>query len=246
MFGHPFEEVGPLALRRGADGLPVEYTHSLDADVERNKYGNGPFCTFQLSNAPSVSGVYVLVVAGEAKYVGECRNLQTRMGPGGYGDIAARNCHRDGQATNCRINNLVLQSVKGGADVVVWFLRTPEHRGVEAAILARDTPPWNRARGRSVNVLEGPTPAATPIKATAPFERVLAETLREAEVAGKRSLQVRAGDLHRQAGGQQRVPSCCNAMRKAMLPGDRVIQSPPKGSGTTLTVEYGLPRPPQS
>ncbi len=54
------------------------------------------------------------------------------------------------------------------------------------------------------------------------------------------------GELHRAVGGypgpSHKVPVCCRAMRSAMENGDREIESPPSGSGASLTVEYRLPQ----
>jgi hypothetical protein len=38
------------------------------------------------------------------------------------------------------------------------------------------------------------------------------------------------------------MPQCCRAMRVAMSDGDVVIESPPKGTGANLVIEYHLPR----
>lgn len=59
-------------------------------------------------------------------------------------------------------------------------------------------------------------------------------------------VDVRAGELHKLVGGyhgnNHRMPACCQVMRNAMLPGDKVVDEPPSGKGARLTVRYLLPR----
>ena len=59
-------------------------------------------------------------------------------------------------------------------------------------------------------------------------------------------VDVTSGKLHRLVGGypsrNHKMPSCCNAMTKAMQSGDTILAKPPKGRGATLTIRYLLPR----
>ena len=78
------------------------------------------------------------------------------------------------------------------------------------------------------------------------FRREVANRLREAELKGATELAINAGQMHRKLGGYPSkahvMPVCCNAMRDAMSAGDRVVQTPPKGRGASLTISYTLPR----
>src|SRR5438128_814836 len=100
--GFEFRYEGVLALKTRPTGTIVEYSHRLPEDVRANRYAAGPFCAFSPSGASSEAGVYAIVVGDEVKYIGECIDLNRRFGPNGYGYIAARKCHADGQATNCK------------------------------------------------------------------------------------------------------------------------------------------------
>jgi hypothetical protein len=51
-----------------------------------NRYGTGPFCKFKVTNPMRASGVYVLVVGEELRYVGESADLSARFNMG-YGNI---------------------------------------------------------------------------------------------------------------------------------------------------------------
>src|SRR3990172_6861918 len=112
--GYKFRFVGVIEPVSDRAGKIVEYVHDLPAGVRPNRYARGPFCRFQLQGAGTGSGVYTIAVDDELKYVGECDDLAARFGPNGYGAIAARNCHSDGQATNCKANSLVLSAAKSG------------------------------------------------------------------------------------------------------------------------------------
>lgn len=65
------------------------------------------------------------------------------------------------------------------------------------------------------------------------FEAALATRLAQAQAAGRASLTVKSGDLHRDVGGypgtNHRMPVCCQVMRAAMLAKDRIVEAPPKG-----------------
>ena len=59
----------PQIRYKNAGNLPV------------NKYGNGPFCKFSITNILRNSGVYILCVEESIKYVGECVNLSALNHP---------------------------------------------------------------------------------------------------------------------------------------------------------------------
>ncbi|MDY6873347.1 MAG: HNH endonuclease [Chloroflexota bacterium] len=60
------------------------------------------------------------------------------------------------------------------------------------------------------------------------------------------SVTIKAGNLHnlieKVKDGDHRMPVCCDVMYQNMKPNDIVVSSPPKGKGTTLTIQYFLPR----
>ena len=78
------------------------------------------------------------------------------------------------------------------------------------------------------------------------FGNFLSEALRSAQSAGKQSIDINSGELHRAVGGypsaSHRMPVCCDAMYREKRPTDAVLSSPPKGKGATLTIRYFLPR----
>ncbi len=108
-----------------------------------HKYGNGPFCKFTIPKDYKVSCVYAIVVAKRLKYIGECVNLSSRFNMG-YGNISPRNCFKDGQQTNCRINNLIFKTAKAGNCISLYFLKIDGRKSVESNICKKVGPDWNR------------------------------------------------------------------------------------------------------
>ncbi len=235
----------------------IEITHELAPAIRQNKYAAGPFCRFHLSKASTQPGVYIITIYDELKYIGECENFAARFSSSGYGGIAPRNCHHDGQSTNCKLNARILADAKAGRTINLWFVPTPDHKQVEAELIAALNPPWN-GRKESLSrrpAISSPKPFLPPTvrkviqrkgQATEAFRQALELNFEQATARGETILQVRAGDLHRQVGGypgrNHRMPVCCRAMRLAMVASDRTVEAPPKGDGASLAIEYRLPR----
>jgi hypothetical protein len=78
------------------------------------------------------------------------------------------------------------------------------------------------------------------------FREALREIFERESKARAKTVVVNSGQLHRSVGGypghNHHMPVCCDVMRQEMKDGDRVIASPPKGKGASLTIEYRLPR----
>ena len=70
--------------------------------------------------------------------------------------------------------------------------------------------------------------------------------LSQAERRGIQYIDINSGKLHRKVGDypgpNHRMPLCCNVMYGEQKDGDRVLSSPPKGYGASLTIRYKLPR----
>jgi hypothetical protein len=61
----------------------------------------------------------------------------------GYGNISPRNCFKDGQETNCRLNNLILETTQAGKRVSLWLCRTADHKAVERVLFGTLQLAWN-------------------------------------------------------------------------------------------------------
>ena len=243
---YSFDLVDELRPERDESGQIIEYAYALGS-VRLNPHSKGPFCNFNLGRAGSAAGVYVIQVQDQVVYVGECENLRTRFGSTGYGHVAARNCHHDGQATNCKINGRVLQAAKTGRTIRVWFCESDQRHEVEHALIHELQPEWNSQRPTGlVRQRNTNSPTATAQCAPNDFRAALDRELGAAGARKLTAVRIKAGDLHRSVGGypgpNHRMPICCAAMRAAMQSGDRVVDGPPSGKGASLTIEYRLPR----
>lgn len=107
-----------------------------------HKYGIGPFCKFSIPQGLDLPGVYALIDKDEIKYIGECKNLNSRF-THGYGNISPRNCYSGGQLTNCRINNLLFQHASAGFVISLWFLCTQDYKTIESELRASFLLSWN-------------------------------------------------------------------------------------------------------
>jgi len=148
--GHRFEYVCQISPETDAHGRPREFMpQSRYANREGrpfHAYGAGPFCRFSIPSTWNGSGgVYIFLTDSVPKYVGRCDSLGKRVNQG-YGLISPRNCYSRGQQTNCRINNLVLETVRRGTIVRLLFHETERRRELEASLVQTLSPEWNRQR----------------------------------------------------------------------------------------------------
>jgi hypothetical protein len=145
--GYEFEQICVISPMRGADGsvrvFMPQGRYKNARNLPLNRYGAGPFCGFKIGNRFRFSGVYMLTVDEEIRYVGECANLTARFNAG-YGNISPKNCFKGGQETNCRLNNLIYVTAKAGERIVLWFLQTADYKAVERFLRITLNPIWNR------------------------------------------------------------------------------------------------------
>jgi len=146
--GLQFHFVCKIKPELDSSGMPIEYMpHSRYRNVSGirlHKYGKGPFCRFKIPNDYRKTGLYIVQVSKLPKYVGECEDLTKRWNDG-YGNISPRNCYVGGQETNCRINNLILESFLGGSEITLYFHETDDDRKtIEASLREKLQLDWNR------------------------------------------------------------------------------------------------------
>jgi hypothetical protein len=146
--GYSFEWVAEIAPVRASDGSINTYLPQDRYQNERglalNRYGAGPFCKFSIPWSFAKAGVYLIVVSGAIRYVGECANLSSRFNMG-YGNISPRNCFKGGQETNCRLNALIYEGSSRGERIELWFHPTEDYKRAEAILRARLRAEWNRS-----------------------------------------------------------------------------------------------------
>lgn len=252
--GLAFSLVEAIEPRRDEAGALLEFSHQVPPEIRPNRYAAGPFCHFRLHRPPRQAGVYVITVSDRLVYIGECENLRDRFGSSGYGKIAWRNCHHDGQSTNCKLNARILEHAKAGQLIELWFVPSEARKRVEADLIAALQPEWNGRQGtyreparRTAALVRPPREAhreATETSRT--FHEALDRVFAAAMASSQSTARVHAGELHREVGGypstNHRMPVCCAVMKRRMGEADAVLVSPPKGAGANLTIEYRLPR----
>ena len=110
-----------------------------------NPYGDLTYSKFCLKNKEDydVKGVYFYYVKDELKYIGRCRDSMKKRINAGYGKISAKNCFKDGQSTNCKINNLVTRHKN---DIVLKILVLGDDKEIEKMekeLITKHKPMWN-------------------------------------------------------------------------------------------------------
>jgi hypothetical protein len=141
-----FHVVCAIEALRDAAGRVLEDTphvrYQNAASHRRLADGAGPFCAFRIPRTLSDAGVYVITEDDRPAYVGEAQDLAHQFN-NGYGIISPRNCFVGGQATNVRVNRLVLEATKRGASLALWFAPCAERNVVRQRLRTALRPPWN-------------------------------------------------------------------------------------------------------
>lgn len=111
-------------------------------EKDLHKFGNGPFCKFEIPANLKYPGVYALMIDSEIKYIGECENLSKRYNAM-YGNISPAACFTGGRETDCRINNHIYTASTDCREISLWFLNTPRFKETEAQLRQMLRPIWN-------------------------------------------------------------------------------------------------------
>lgn len=110
-----------------------------------NKYGDAVYSRFWLTHTQDFmkKGVYYYSLDGDVVYVGRCRdNMKNRINSG-YGKVAPKNCFKDGQSTNCRLNSLITK-VKDKITLQLYSLEDDAKiNGLEKDLIRELNPIWN-------------------------------------------------------------------------------------------------------
>jgi hypothetical protein len=106
-----------------------------------HRYGQGPFCHFSIDPImwSEVSGVYAYFIDDDLVYIGQALNLAQRFNQG-YGYIAPRACYDGGQSTNCKMNKIVLDAIKNGKSVALYFCTTGDFHRIERDLIGHYNP----------------------------------------------------------------------------------------------------------
>lgn len=110
-----------------------------------NPHGDKTFSTFRLLNIKhyKLKGVYGFYDKGKLVYIGRCRDSMKKRINNGYGKISPKNCYKDGQSTNCKINALITQST----DIELKLLPLHKNETIEKCeknFIKKLKPKWNQ------------------------------------------------------------------------------------------------------
>ena len=148
--GHAFQHCAHIRPQAGPDGKPLEdmpqHRYAAACSTPLNRHGEGPFCRFTVSGLPPAPGLYAITVARKLVYVGIAIDLKRRWGSSDYARIQPRNCYRDGQSTNCKVNHAILVAAQDGLAIDLWIHQAAKPRPLEERLIAELAPPWNDQR----------------------------------------------------------------------------------------------------
>jgi len=110
-----------------------------------NPYGDKTFSRFRLLNKKhhKLKGVYGFFYKEKLVYVGRCRDSMKKRINNGYGKISPKNCYKDGQSTNCKINALVTQF----PNIKLKLLPLENNEDIERYekfLIKKHKPKWNQ------------------------------------------------------------------------------------------------------
>ena len=110
-----------------------------------NTFGDLTYSNFSIQNKDdyALKGVYFYYVNEEIRYIGRCKDSMKKRVNSGYGNISPKSCFKNGQSTNCKINNLV---TKYKDDVVLKILVLEDNKEIEnleKELIEKHKPKWN-------------------------------------------------------------------------------------------------------
>ncbi|MCW5876916.1 MAG: hypothetical protein KIS85_08545 [Anaerolineales bacterium] len=135
---HMYRPLGEFLLER-KENYDIFYKQFL------NSYGDMEYCNFSIETKQVMDkkGLYLYVVNEEIIYIGSCVSSFRQRINSGYGRISPKNCYRDGQATNCKINS---QLAKTNGDFELYICprtNNEEILSLEKVLIQRYLPKWN-------------------------------------------------------------------------------------------------------
>lgn len=232
---------------------PQERYNKRD-ELELNEYGSGSFCKFSIHPKWfGVSGVYSIFINDKLVYIGKTLNLGKRFNAG-YGTISPRNCFVGGQTSNCKINNLILNSVAASKIVTIYFHYTNNYNEIEKILISHYNPKFNVAltnnnqkckyitlnrekKIRGINKISDShkNPSISEVR------EYINQIIINAREEGRTEIVIKSGDIHNKLYMKNAMPTVCSAMRT--LNGNyeyEIVEEPPKENGSRLIFKYFL------
>lgn len=129
---YDFKFISKIKPQRNDDGTIRETV--FQSDSEKNRHGNGPFCSFNIDLGGISEGVYIFCLENEIQYIGESKDLNRQFNDG-FGRIEEINTTTKGRSTNCKLNHAVLVEAQNGRFFDIFIFETSNHRDVKTEIL---------------------------------------------------------------------------------------------------------------
>jgi hypothetical protein len=110
-----------------------------------NKYGDLEYSIFSLANKEqyNLKGVYFYYLNNELKYIGRCRDSMQKRVNSRYGKISPKNCFKDGQSTNCKVNAFVTK-YREDIELKIFVMDdVKEIEELESRLILEFEPEWN-------------------------------------------------------------------------------------------------------
>jgi len=110
-----------------------------------NNFGDLVYSKFWLGNNDWLSqrGLYLYATDGDVQYIGRCLDSFQKRINQGYGTIQPKECFRDGNSTNCRLNYLITSGRHRIAFFACHLDDEEEIKELEAALIEKYQPVWN-------------------------------------------------------------------------------------------------------
>lgn len=142
--GQKFNFICRIELKLNLDGsILTKKPYGRNNEV-LHRYGKGPFSKFRIPTDIRDKGVHVLMSNDDIKYIGGSANLAQGYNSG-FGRIAIRSApFVGGNETYCRINMLILEQIKSGSIIELWFKKTAEYHKIKSQLICKFNPEWNR------------------------------------------------------------------------------------------------------
>ena len=123
--GYAFKLVEVIQPERDERGKVIEERVS-SRDGTWNKHGQGPFCRFRVAEGWRECGVWLLVSGDAELEVGACGDLEMIWSR--VGRIKPYAVVRRGTSTHCKNNNRILNEIKRGSEISLWFRAIPDNK----------------------------------------------------------------------------------------------------------------------
>ena len=116
-----------------------------------NPYGDLKYCKFRTGIIIEDKGLYCFKFKNNIQYIGKTVNTFSERVNNGYGNISPKNCYRDGQSTNCRINSNInllwnINSLRDLSFLICPLSNNKEIINSEKQLINKYKPNWNLQR----------------------------------------------------------------------------------------------------